>query len=117
MPSTSAPNPTTAGRVLAVIRLAWSTALLAAPGRLIAALGGQVDSRSVTVARILGARHAIQGIVELATWPKLRRLGSAVDAAHSLTAALLAMRDAPRRRVAITDTVIAAGFASAGLAK
>ena len=68
----------------------------------------------MTVARILGARHATQGLVEVATWPKCRRAGSLVDAAHSLTAAGLGARAARWRRVGLADSVVAAAFAFAG---
>jgi hypothetical protein len=97
-----------------VIRLAWAATLLAAPAAVVDALGGPVDSTSVRVARILGARHAAQGLVEVATWPKWRRAGSFIDAAHSLTAVGLGVI-APRwRRVGLTDSGIAAAFALAG---
>jgi hypothetical protein len=80
-------------------------------------LGGPIDSRSTTVARILGARHAIQGTVEVAAWPRWRRVGSTVDAAHSLTAAVLGLSDARRRRIAVADCIVAAAFAFAGAAR
>ena len=94
-----------------MIRLAWATILLAVPAAVLDALGGQVDSTSMTVARILGARHTAQGLVEVATWPKWRRAGSFIDAAHSLTAVGLGV-SAPRwRRVGLADSSIAAAFA------
>ena len=77
--------------------------------------GGPGDPTSVTVARILGARHAIQGTVEVATWPRWRRSGSFIDAAHSLTAAALGVSDRCWRRLGLTDSVIAAAFAVGGL--
>lgn len=103
------PRPT-----LGVIRLAWAAILLATPTAVLGALGGPVDSTSVTIARILGARHAAQGLVEVATWPKWRRAGSFIDATHSLTAVGLGI-SAPRwRRLGLTDSGIAAAFALAG---
>lgn len=99
---------------LGVIRLGWAALLLAAPARVIATFGGPVDPTSVTVARILGARHAAQGLVEVATWPKWRRAGSLVDAAHSATAAALGAGSARWRRVGFADSAVAAGFALAG---
>jgi hypothetical protein len=76
--------------------------------------GGPVDPATVTVARALGARHAAQGFVEVAAWPKWRRAGVFVDAAHSLTASAGAVSATRWRRVAFTDSVVAAAFAFAG---
>ncbi len=84
---------------LGVIRLAWAIILLASPTSVLDALGGPVDSTSVIVARILGARHAAQGLVEVTTWPKWRRAGSLIDAAHSLTAVGLGVSGPRWRRV------------------
>lgn len=112
LPHLTRPRPT-----LGVIRLAWAAILLAAPAAVLDAFGGPVDPTSVTVARILGARHATQGLVEVAAGPKWRHAGALVDAAHSLTAAGLGVR-APRwRRVALTDSVVAGAFAFAGWAR
>ena len=112
--SSSLPRLTPARPTLGVIRLVWAATLLAAPATILDALGAPVDSTSVSVARILGARHAAQGLVEIATWPKWRRDGSFIDAAHSLTVVGLGVI-APRwRRVGLTDGSIAAAFALAG---
>jgi hypothetical protein len=112
--SPSSPHMVPRRPTLGVIRLAWATILVAAPAAILDALGGQVDSTSVNVARLLGARHAAQGLVEIATWPRWRRAGSFIDAAHSLTAVGLGV-SAPRwRRVGLADSGIAAAFALAG---
>jgi hypothetical protein len=115
------PTPTSRshlpGQVLGVVRLAWAVPLLVAPAAVVGRMGGQPDSKSVTVARILGARHAAQAAVELLSWPKWRRAGTFVDAAHSLTAAGFGVADAGRRRVALTDSVIAGTFALCGLGR
>jgi hypothetical protein len=112
--SPSLPDLTPARPTLGVIRLVWATILLAAPGQILDALGGRVDPTSVTVTRILGVRHATQGFFEVLTWPKWRRAGSLIDAAHSLTAVGFGV-SAPRwRRVGLTDSGIAAAFALAG---
>lgn len=115
MPAPSS-RPALPGRALGVIRLAWAVTLLAAPAAAVDAMGGHVDTKSVNVARILGARHATQSALEVATWPRWRRAGWMVDGAHSLTAAGLAAADASWRRIALADSVIAAAFAAAGLA-
>ncbi len=62
-------RPPLPGRVLGLVRVGWAAALLAAPNVVVGVMGGRVDSRSVAVARILGARHAAQGAFEVATGP------------------------------------------------
>jgi hypothetical protein len=109
--TSTSPCPT-----IGVIRLGWAALLLAAPSKVLAAFGGPADSTSVTVARVLGARHAIQGAVEVAAWPRWRRSSSVIDAAHSLTAVALSASDRRWRRLARTDGLIAAAFAVGGLA-
>ena len=69
----------------------------------------------MTVARVLGLRHAAQGVVEVATWPRWWRAGWMVDAAHSLTGTGLGVADTNWRRVALTDRGVAAAFALAGI--
>ena len=108
--TSSSPHPT-----LSLIRLAWAALLLADPTTVLEAVGGPTDSTSVTVARILGVRHATQGLFEFATWPKWRRAGSLIDAAHSLTAVGLGVSSPRWRRVGLTDSVVAAAFAVGGL--
>jgi hypothetical protein len=110
MPHLTRPRPT-----FGVIRLVWAALLLAAPARVISIVGGPVDHTSVTVARILGARHAAQGLLEVATWPKWSCAGSLVDAAHGLTAAALGVSSARRRRVCLIDSAVATAFAFGGL--
>jgi hypothetical protein len=99
---------------MGVVRLAWATILLAAPATVVEAFGGPVDATSVTVARVLGARHAIQGIVELATWPRWSRTGAIVDATHSLTAFGAGLSAARWRRIGLADGAVAATLAYAG---
>ncbi len=113
--SSPMPHLTPARPTLGVLRLAWAAILLAAPAAVLNALGAPVDSTSVSVARILGARHAAQGLVEVVTWPKWRRAGSFIDAAHSLTAVGLGLSSPRWRRVGLTDSVVAAVFAVGGL--
>ena len=100
--------------LLAGTRLVWAAAVIGFPNRLIDAAGGSPDRRSRRVARILGARHAIQGSLELASWPRWSRAGIVVDGLHAITAAGLGALDPDRRRVALTDTAIASTFALLG---
>jgi len=109
MPQLTRPHP-----AIGVIRLGWAALLLTAPARVIAAFNGPVDSTSVTVGGMLGARHAAQGLIEVATWPRWRLAGSLVDVAHGITAAGLGVSAARWRRVGFADSFVAAGFAFAG---
>jgi hypothetical protein len=115
MPSISS-RPVLPGRLLSGVRLGWAAILIATPAAVIDAIGGQANSTTVTVARILGARHAAQGAIELAAGSRWRHAGSMVDAAQSITAAGLGALDASWRRLALTDAAIAATFAVAGCA-
>jgi hypothetical protein len=99
---------------LGVIRLAWAAILVVAPTAVIDLFGAPVDATSITVARILGVRHALQGLVEVTTWPKRRRTGSLIDATHSLTAVGLGVSSPRWRCVALIDSGIAGAFALAG---
>lgn len=102
------------GRMLGAIRLLWAAGLLISPQRVIVALGGEDTPRSCFVGRVLGVRHLIQGAAELTFWPKGRRIGSFVDAAHAASAALFARSSPDWRRAAATDAAVAASFAMAG---
>jgi hypothetical protein len=105
------------GRLLATLRLGWAATLLGLPRPLLRLVGGDADPRSVKVARILGGRHAIQGVIELTTWPQWRRLEASVDGLHAVTALGFAGIDARRRHVAIYDAVVAGTIAAAGLVR
>jgi hypothetical protein len=63
------------------------------------------------VARVLGVRHLVQGIAQLAACLRRtnphRLLGAELDALHGLSDAVLAMADYRRRRLGMTDAVIA----------
>lgn len=109
------PAAPSAGTALGLLRLCWAVALLAAPERVLGLLHGPVESALVATARALGARHAVQATAEIASWPRWRRAGALVDAAHSLTAAALGV-GAPRlRELACADSALAAAFAAGGL--
>lgn len=98
------------------VRVAWGLTLLAAPGRCIALGGGPAPGAdAVAVARVLAGRHVLQGVVELASWPRLRRLGATVDALHAASMMSLAAVDRRWRRVALVDSSLASAFALLGL--
>jgi hypothetical protein len=108
------PPPSAGGLTFALIRLSWGALLVAAPGRVVVALGGADTSTSRAVERTLGARHLLQGAVELATWPRYRRVGVAVDLLHASTGVALAVGDERWRRPATLDALATTAFALAG---
>ncbi|WP_433035417.1 hypothetical protein [Actinomycetospora sp. CA-053990] len=76
--------------------------------------GGAADGRTVTVVRVLGARHVLQGLAGL-TAPRwiTPRIGLAVDGIHAASMLGLAALDRDHRRGAIGSAVVAAAFALA----
>lgn len=101
-------TPTTA--VGELTRLVWGGLLLAAPGRVLRAMGGHPGSTPSVILRVLGIRHLVQAAV-LLRWPtpEAFRLGAVADGLHALTAVALTA-DRRRRRVAVTDAAIATGW-------
>ena len=104
------------GTALGTIRLMWATALLVEPRPLLRFVGKEPDATTVVVARILGARHALQGLVEIGAWPRWRKVGMTADFAHAASGIAFAGLDARWRRVGLTDAAIAASFALGGWA-
>jgi len=103
-------------RVLRLARLAYGTALLASPARIVRAYGGDPDDDATTlVARILGARHVLQAVVTGSHPGPIRRYGGAVvDALHALSMFTLATMDSDHARPALFDGSLAAAFCIVG---
>ena len=95
--------------VVTAARLGWAAVLLVAPGRVLSAAGLPADRLTVTVARVLGARHLAQGAVTaFAPTPAITALGTAVDALHTASC-LAAAAVSPRwRRAALLDAAVEA---------
>jgi hypothetical protein len=104
-------------RVLRLARLAYGTALLAAPARVVRAYGGDpADEVTTMAARVLGGRHVLQAILTGSHPGPIRRYGGAViDALHALSMFTLATMDAEHRRPAFIDGTVAAGLCVAGI--
>lgn len=104
------------GRMIEIARAAWGAALLIGPTAMLEQIHRvRADSRSIAVARLLGARHLAQaGLSGIRPTPAVLALGVWVDAAHAGTALTLAATDHSRARAAITDAAIAVGWAAAG---
>jgi hypothetical protein len=80
------------------------------------AVGGPVDSRTLTVTRLLGARHLVQAFVSgLIPTRRVLVVGGLVDLSHSASMALLGEFDPGRRRLAWVDGAVAAGWGAVSL--
>lgn len=100
--------------VLAAVRAAYGTVLLAIPGPVLEAFGAPPDQRAENVARLLGARHVAQAVV---TRPgRFARLGAAADALHAASMFGFAAVDEVHRKAALVDGAIASVLCAAGLA-
>jgi hypothetical protein len=100
-------------RPLAAIRAAYGIVLLAVPGTLLQATGSDATTGRITVARILGARHLLQGLVQRRG--AVPRLGAAVDALHAMSMFGLAALNDGVRAAAAVDGSVATTFAAAGM--
>ncbi|APE15844.1 hypothetical protein BOH72_12065 [Mycobacterium sp. WY10] len=108
--------PATRSRWIELSRAGWGFALLVAPRPVMEHVHRvEVDSKSVVVARILGARHLTQAL--LSGWrpsPEVLAMGVWVDAVHAMTALGLAVVDRARARAGLTDVAAAIVWAGAG---
>lgn len=103
-------------RRIELARLGWGVLLLAAPIQVLGATGARVDTRSVVVTRVLGARQVTQGVLSgLRPSPEVLAMGVWVDGVHSVTALGLAAADPDRAVAGVADTVVAAGWSWLGL--
>lgn len=92
-----------------LIRGTWGGLLLAEPGLLLRAGGGE-NSRGVRAAtRILGARHLIEALVLSREGGRPRRIVARIDALHALSMLMLAIASPRLRR----DALLSAASASA----
>lgn len=96
-----------------LVRASWGALLLLRPDTGLDALDTTEPARAVI--RILGARHLAELALELRHGPAWRRAGGVVDAIHAVTALGFAGLDHRWRRAAVTDAIVAAGFAVVGL--
>jgi hypothetical protein len=103
-------------RLLRLTRAVYGVALLIAPSQVLHAYGGDpADGTSLAAARILGGRHLVQAaLIGPHPGPVRRTSGVMVDFLHAASMYAVARVDAPRRRPALIDGSIAAGFAVLG---
>lgn len=99
-----------------VVRAAWGAGLLLAPRWVLQNIHhAEIDTTSVAVARVLGARQLIQATLSgVSPGPEILALGVWVDAVHSASMIALAGVDRTRARAALTDAAVAGAWALIG---
>jgi hypothetical protein len=101
-------------RPLALARLGFGLALLAAPRALCSRIG-PVDRPTVVVARILGMRHVAEALVLAPSDSRATAIGGvAVDSIHAVTAVAVAGASPPHRRLALANAATAVAFVIGG---
>ncbi|KAF0968312.1 hypothetical protein [Gordonia sp. YY1] len=102
-------------RRIELLRGTWGTVLLVGPRGVMRALGVHVDTSSIVVARILGARHIIQAASSgVNPSPEVLAVGVWVDAVHAATAIGLAAADTKRAHAGLLDALVAGIWAASG---
>lgn len=90
--------------------------MLVAPSATLGTIHGlKIDTTSIVIARVLGARQLAQaGLSGLDPSPEVLAVGVWVDLAHAATAFGLALADRSRARAGVTDGVVALTWAGIG---
>jgi hypothetical protein len=102
-------------RKIEVLRGAWGLVLLLDPRRVMHTLGVRIDTKSMVIGRILGARHLTQAVLSgVQPSPEVLAMGAWVDVVHALTAVGLSGADPARRRAGLLDATVAAAWSAAG---
>jgi hypothetical protein len=106
--------------VTTLVRAAYGAALCCAPGPMLRLEGGPGAGDSPgtrAVARVLGGRHVVQAVASaMRPAPAVLALGAGTDVLHSASMIALAALDRPRRRLGLSDSLVAAAFAAGGWA-
>lgn len=103
-------------RAVELVRAGWGAALVVAPERVMESVHHiEVDTKSVVVVRILGARQLTQAVLSgVRPSSEVLAMGVWVDTVHALTAVGLAAVDRARARGGLTDAAVAGLWAAAG---
>lgn len=103
-------------RFIELARAGWGAAMLSAPRVVLERIHHvEIDTKSVIVARILGARHLGQATLSgINPSPEVLAMGVWVDTVHALSALALAVIDRNRARAGLTDSAVAGVWAIAG---
>lgn len=99
-----------------VARAAWGATLMVFPSRVLTTVHhSPTDPVDIVVARVLGARQLVQGVVTASSpGPELAAAGIYTDLTHASSMMGVALFSRRRRRAAITEAAIALGLAAAG---
>ncbi|MBW0010160.1 MAG: hypothetical protein JO063_08585 [Pseudonocardiales bacterium] len=99
------------------VRAGYGALLLLAPGPVVRLYTGHPTDRPTrVVARVLGARHLLQGLLSAgAPGPTVLVLGVEADIAHVASMLGVAALDPARRRAGLVDAIGAGSFAAVGL--
>lgn len=98
---------------LMAVRLVWAGLLLVCPGALARATGsGPGDGTWRVVARVLGARHLAEAVLELRGTRGRDELAAVVDCLHALSVTAYAALDRRNRHPALFDALVAWAFAT-----
>ena len=98
-------------KVLEVVRVGYGVAMMISPNLLLdQETGSGADATARRVVRVLGARHALQGVVLLAANEKWHRLGAVVDILHSASAVVFAATRPRWRRPAGASALVSLVF-------
>jgi hypothetical protein len=103
-------------RALQAARVGYGMVLVLTPGLVLRLVTGQIPSRrACLVAQVLGTRHLVQAALTAADpRPEAFVIGGQVDAVHTASMLLAAIRPGGRR-AALTDALIEAALAAGSL--
>jgi hypothetical protein len=100
-------------RVAGLVGLAWGSLLLARGTETWRAVESRApDEVESAATMVLGARHAVQGVVQLVAPRASSRAAVALDVLHAASMGWLAAVSPPRRRAALVSGGVALGCAS-----
>jgi hypothetical protein len=107
---------TASERTLQAVRVGYGMVLVLTPGLLLRLVTGRIPSRrACLVAQVLGTRHLLQAaLTAAAPLPETFEIGGQVDAVHTASMLLAALRPAGRR-AALADALVEATLAAGSL--
>jgi hypothetical protein len=99
-------------RTATIGRLGVGSALLSAPGAVLALAGGpdRDDERARIVSRVLGGRLVLQGVTDVVLRGRFRRLGMAVELGHASSMVPVVVLSPRHRRTASVSAALATGL-------